>query len=43
MKFAFDLISFGIGVLAGGGITAASAKIFGWFQKQDASIAKKLP
>ena len=43
MKFAFDLISFGLGILAGGAATAASTKLFGWFSKQDASIAKKVP
>jgi len=42
MKFAFDLISFGLGILVGGALTAASAKFLGFFQKQDASIAKKL-
>jgi hypothetical protein len=39
----FDFLSFVIGVLVGGAAAAASAKFLGWFQKQDASIAKKLP
>ena len=43
MKFAFDLIRCGIGVLIGGCLTAASAKFLGFFQKQDKSIAAKLP
>jgi hypothetical protein len=42
MKFAFDLISLLIGVAIGGALAAASAKFLGFFQKQDASIAKKV-
>jgi hypothetical protein len=39
---AFDLISFAIGFLAGGAACALSAKTLGWFNKQTASIEKKV-
>ena len=42
MKFAFDLISFALGILAGGAACALSAKTLGWFNKQISSVEKKV-
>jgi hypothetical protein len=42
VKFAFDLISFGLGILAGGAACAISAKTLGWFNKQVGSVEKKV-
>ena len=39
----FDLVSFAIGVVVGGVACAISAKVFGFFNKQVASVEKKLP
>jgi len=39
----FDVLSFAIGVFVGGAAVAASAKLLGWFNKQEASVAKKIP
>lgn len=38
-----DLLLFAVGFIAGGAATAASAKLLGWFNKQEASIRAKLP
>lgn len=42
MKFVFDLLNFGLGCLAGGAACAISAKTLGWFNKQVASVEKKV-
>jgi hypothetical protein len=42
MTFVFDLVSFVLGALAGGAACAVSAKAFGWFQKQEKSVASKV-
>ncbi len=42
MSFTFNLVSFGLGILAGGAACAISAKAFGWFNKQVASVEKKV-
>lgn len=42
MKFAFDIISFLLGCAVGGAACAISSKTLGWFNKQVASVEKKL-
>ncbi len=42
MSFTFNLVSFGLGILAGGAACAISAKTLGWFNKQVASVEKKV-
>lgn len=43
MSFTFNLVSFGLGILAGGAACAISAKAFGWFQKETKSLESKIP
>lgn len=38
----FDLVSFLLGVLAGGVVCALSAKFLGWFNKQVKSVEAKV-
>lgn len=38
-----DIIIGVVGFFIGGAVTAASTKLFGWFSKQEASVAKKIP
>jgi hypothetical protein len=42
MSLVFNLFSFLVGVAVGGAACAISAKAFGWFQKQVASVEKKV-
>jgi hypothetical protein len=37
-----DIISLLIGIVIGGVACAISAKVFGWFQKETASVEKKV-
>lgn len=38
-----EILWFAFGVIVGGGACAISAKVFGFFQKQTASVEKKIP
>jgi len=43
LKFFFDQIpGLLIGLAVGGGVTATSAKVFGWFNKQIKSVETKI-